>query len=116
MSKEELRKEFEAEGLVHTDKLRLHTYIAWLESRLANEGKYSDSKLKVGDILTAIDRCVMNNSGKAALTIGGAYKIIKIDDVELVIKDDANQNHWYELATLDKYFTAAPSKEGGNNG
>lgn len=71
--------------------------------------------MKVGDILTATDPCIMSGSGLPALTVGKKYIIIEMSNEHFIIKDDKNVDHWYMLNTSnpreswERYFV---TKEG----
>jgi len=94
MTKEELRKEFEATSeyyAIYQDMGVLTPtmeYTEWLESRLANEGKYSEEQVYF------------------------AYKLGNGKNYA----DEPTIRHWfyeYDFPQV-KSLTAAPSKEGGD--
>ena len=74
-------------------------------------------KPKVGEKLIAIDKCVMESSGKEMLTIGKSYKIITLGEHDFLIKDNANDYHLFDLRKEDeaywrKFFKRGAKKNG----
>jgi hypothetical protein len=53
--------------------------------------------MQIGTILTAINPCIMEESNKAALTVGKEYPVIKFHrlDGQFAIIDDFNDVHWF---------------------
>ena len=56
--------------------------------------------IKKGDILIAINPCIMEGSGEQTLTVGNKYTIVKAehedyDEEEFMIQDDYKQEHWF---------------------
>ena len=69
-------------------------------------------KLKVGDMLTAIDECIMEKSsfsdaGKPALMPGKEYKINHIIPISktVVIYSEVDANHFFSTETINQFFT-----------
>lgn len=60
-------------------------------------------ELKVGDFLICHSVCKMMGGGKTT-TIGKSYKIIKIYDDCIYIKDDENDEHAFRLSNYQKWF------------
>lgn len=65
--------------------------------------------MKVGDILTATDPCIMSGSGLPALTVGKKYIILQMSNEHFIIKDDKNDDHWYMSNDWERFFV---TKEG----
>ena len=51
---------------------------------------------KKGDILIAIDKCIMFRSKHETLTIDKEYTIIKVDGNDIVIIDDEKKEHYFD--------------------
>jgi hypothetical protein len=69
------------------------------------------SKLQIGSELVAINPCVMRTTGEEALVVGKEYKIIDLtkdededDEDEVVIIDEQNEEHWFLVDELPKWF------------
>jgi len=70
-------------------------------------------KIKVGTVLTAINKCHMSGStwvsddDKGTLTIGKDYEVIVVAEHRASIKviDDNSNKHYFTLDILSNYFT-----------
>jgi len=67
------------------------------------------SKLQIGSELVAINPCVMRTTGEEALVVGKEYGIIDLtkdddDEDEVVIIDEQNEEHWFLVDELPKWF------------
>lgn len=61
--------------------------------------------MKKGDVLVAIDPCVMRLTDRATLTVGKEYTVIKVDDDDRVfIIDDDGDSHLFPIKRISKYF------------
>lgn len=63
--------------------------------------------MKTGDVIIAIDPCIMDETDINTLTIGKEYTIV--DDIEPVegcicVKDDTGVYHFFEIDTLYQFF------------
>lgn len=72
-------------------------------------------KYEVGQILYAIDPCVMKSDGRTTLTVGKGYEIIGNDAIykELTVIDDEKSDHSFGYDEAAKYFTAEKLLNGG---
>ena len=60
--------------------------------------------LEVGSILIANNTCRMIITKEGTLTLGKSYEIISKTRYEIVIIDDQNDKHTFEIAELKKFF------------
>lgn len=60
--------------------------------------------LKVGDILIAIDKCIMPGYGEQCLTINKEYAIKHITWDDIYIIDDSGDIHYFRLKELSNFF------------
>lgn len=63
--------------------------------------------MHIGDKLTAINECIMNDDGRSTLTKGRVYLIADIDEVDMdfCVIDDEGDPHWFPISESDIYFT-----------
>ena len=73
--------------------------------------KINVDNLKVGDFITAKNRCIMdktsfNNAGKPALIIGKKYRINHIIPIikTIVVISELEENHFFSTEIINKYF------------
>jgi hypothetical protein len=76
----------------------------------------TDRPLKVGDVLVAIDECVMNVSGVHALTLQNEYpvEILGIDSIEII--SNISKTHMFSTQKENpsywgNYFTLKPREK-----
>lgn len=69
------------------------------------------NNLKVGDLLTAKDECIMdktsfNNAGKPALIVGKKYPIKHIipNSKTIVISSEVDKNHLFPTEIINQFF------------
>jgi len=60
--------------------------------------------LKKGNLLYCHKSCLMIHSGRVTTTVGKSYVITGIIDENLVICDDNEKNHWFNLINDDCYY------------
>lgn len=60
--------------------------------------------MKPGDKLTAIDPCVMENTGEHALIVGKQYKICAIDNEQIFIQSELFGDHKFPLDCIHEFF------------
>jgi hypothetical protein len=68
-------------------------------------------KIKEGTILIAINECIMNessfeNAGKPALIIGKEYVVKEVTRNQILIESELDENHFFEIKSIDEFFTA----------
>ena len=61
-------------------------------------------KFNKGDVLYAIDPCVMEDTGKSSLTVGKAYVVTSCDDDRFWIIDDQEDTHSFTLKNYQEFF------------
>ena len=60
--------------------------------------------MKKGDVLIAIDPCVMRSDNRVCLTVGNEYPITGISQKSITVIDDNSDMHEFTLQHLDEYF------------
>lgn len=60
----------------------------------------------VGQILIAIDPCVMDEleDGENSLTVGKEYTVVSVEGQTFKIYDDQNEIHWFDIPTYREFF------------
>jgi len=70
--------------------------------------------MKTGDVLIAINPCIMDMSRKATLTVGKQYVITIVRDKDFCIIDNEKDPHWFNIKGVPlytKFFTPATNSE-----
>ena len=65
------------------------------------------SEIKKGDILIAIDNCMMSN-GDPTLVIGKEYVVTRVSHTLFGFNDEHNDFHWFIKNNYEKYFAKKP--------
>ncbi len=60
--------------------------------------------IKVGDKLTAIDPCTMNESGEDALIVGKEYTVSHIKKRSFLIESEIGTGHEFSIKDANEFF------------
>ena len=63
------------------------------------------NELKVGDMLVAIDNCIMTDTKEQALTIGKSYRVNNVTNYSIYVKSNVDDNHEFLKEYLNEFFT-----------
>lgn len=61
-------------------------------------------KVELGDILIAVNECLMDGTDRAALTVGAQYQVVSIGTSRFSVFDDENSDHYFDLKDFNLYF------------
>ena len=63
-------------------------------------------ELKKGDILIAVDPCIMDFSKEQGLILGKEYEILEVDSKRktFYIKSEVFEDHEFDLKSFDEFF------------